>query len=452
MAPMMDIDQTIAAIASPAGDSLRGIVRVSGPATAAILGQLMPGVDWASVGRNRLVRGRLAPEALAGIEAMVLYWPDERSYTRQPSAEIHVPGSRTLLDWIMDLACDAGARLARPGEFTMRAFLAGRIDLTQAEAVLGLIDATEESQLKVALRQMAGGLSTPLDELRDALIHVLAELEAGLDFVEEDIEFISVDELVARLSQVEARIDRIRRQIAERDLASDETVVLLEGLPNAGKSSLFNALAGGQAIVSNIPGTTRDYIQANLQWNGVSIRLVDTAGWDEGLEELTEKVRQATAEIQGRADVRILCLDASRTEFTEYELARMQADEPGLVIAWTKSDLRLPERPTSAPSVATSAVTGQGLDPLRSIVLEMAAGDPNREMPVLLATAARARTSLAAAAEHVREAVSLASTQSGDELVAAEVRLALAELGTVVGTVYTDDILDVVFGQFCIGK
>lgn len=452
MAQMTDIDQTIAAIASPAGDAVRGIVRISGPETMAILSRLMPDVAWQKLERHRLVHGKLAPETLPDIAAMVLFWPDHRSYTRQPSAEIHVPGSRPLLDWIMDLVCAAGARLARPGEFTMRAFLAGRIDLTQAEAILGLIDATEESQLQVALRQLAGGLATPLDQLRDALVHVLAELEAGLDFVEEDIEFISSQELVARLSQVQSRITQIHRQVADRGLADDEAVVLLEGMPNAGKSSLFNALAGGQAIVSNVPGTTRDYVQANLEWDGVSMRLIDTAGWDDAEDELTQKVRRATEEVWGRADLRILCLDATREDFSAREIELLKSNEPGLLVAWTKTDLRPPEMPTVAPSVATSSVTGKGLDQLRAMVLGMLAHDSKREMPVLLATAVRARTSLARAAEHVREAIGLASAQGGDELVAAELRLALAELGTVVGTVYTDDILDVVFGQFCIGK
>ncbi len=219
------------------------------------------------------------PELRSPLPATLYVWPNARSYTRQPQAEVHTLGSPPLLQCVLRAVCQAGARPAEPGEFTLRAFLSGRLDLTQAEAVLGVIDARGDDQLRAALEQLAGGLAGPLGQLRDRLLDLLAHLEAGLDFVEEDIEFITARELDGQLLAAAGAVDRLAQQMASRDLAGELPVVALTGWPNTGKSSLFNALLGDcQALVSEVAGATRDYLTGELEWRGLRFQLVDTAG------------------------------------------------------------------------------------------------------------------------------------------------------------------------------
>src|SRR5262249_27089380 len=271
-------------------------------------------------------------------------WPTRRSYTRQPLAEVHTFGSPPLLDAVLRALCDAGARLARPGEFTLRAFLAGRIDLMQAEAVLGVIDAADRRQLQSALEQLAGGLSRPLNGLRNDLLDLLADLEAGLDFVEEDIRFVSPEELAARLKSALDLLEQSSCQLAARGTGDGLARVALAGAPNAGKSSLFNALVGNSAaIVSAHPGTTRDYLVAKIDADGLPIELVDTAGVDTtcserlpwrseissdqhrpsgSAETSAETSIAASAQARARqqreqAGLRLLCVDATGGTFSK---------------------------------------------------------------------------------------------------------------------------------------
>ena len=283
---MHSLDDTIAAIASPPGGAARGIVRLSGPGVRDCLERCFrpdPYVHLPALAAPTAVPGLLW---LAGFAAPVpcdLYlWPLGRSYTGQPVAEIHTLGSMPVLEAVLRAVLAGGARLAEPGEFTLRSFLSGRIDLTQAEAVLGVIDAGGPEALDAALAQMAGGLAAPLGRLRDALLDLLSHLEAGLDFADEDLTFLSAGQLAARLDAAAQEVARLSERIVLRGDAAEPLRVVLVGRPNTGKSSLFNALArGAKALVSHEPGTTRDYLIAELDLDGVKCQLIDTAGIDE---------------------------------------------------------------------------------------------------------------------------------------------------------------------------
>jgi tRNA modification GTPase len=367
-------------------------------------------------------------------------------------------------------ACRAGARVAEPGEFTLRAFLAGRLDLTQAEAVLGVIDARGDSDFSAALAQLAGGISRPLKELRDDLLQLLAELEAGLDFVEEDIAFISTAEILRRLDSAADLVGEVAAQMASRHTATSLPQITLAGRPNAGKSSLFNAITArwgvkrelqktetARAIVSPQRGTTRDYITAKISLDGIVCEIVDTAGVDnisaspreiDGPLGGIERAAQSLADERRRhAAIRACCMDVS-------DPAAADIADCDLLV-FTKSDLRSgqPFEPGNLPAVSTSVLRGTGLDHLRDHLkrlLMCASG--SQDFAVVAATAERCRESIRLAETALKRAARAARSEDGDELVAAEVRDALAELGKVVGAIYTDDLLDRIFNTFCIGK
>ena len=449
---VLDLQDTIAAIGTVPGPAARGMVRVSGPRTIACLADsFSPAkaeIRWETLQTPCVVTGTFRAEL--AIPCELLLWPSQRSYTRQPSAEIHTLGSAPLLHRVLAKICAHGARLAESGEFTLRAFLAGRVDLTQAEAVLGVVDARGQDELDCALGQLAGGLSQPLAQLREQLVGVLAELEAGLDFAEEDIQFISSDELHSRLVAGEQTVARIREQLSLRTAANELPRVVLSGAPNVGKSSLFNALvelrgkqpARAAAIVSARAGTTRDYLTATIDLGGLVCELVDTAGAAQAQGSTIDDAAQAMTDGQLRqADLQVLCYDAPTV---------LPSAEIG-VCALTKADL-WDERPTTSPVTACSSLTGEGLsglcDRIRRQLLESA------EVPgsAVASTAARCTESLRLAGESLALAIQLVERPGSEELIAAEVRGALLELGNVVGAVYTDDLLDRIFSQFCIGK
>ncbi|MEQ8789725.1 MAG: tRNA modification GTPase [Pirellulaceae bacterium] len=455
----MSVDDTIAAVASAPGGAARGILRLSGDGCVACLDRCFSTEDsppLADISRPQVLVGSLdTPPPIGRLPVELYLWPTSRSYTGQPAAELHTLGSPPLLDAALRALCAAGARPAEPGEFTMRAFLAGRIDLTQAEAVLGVIDARGEQELQTALAQLAGGLAEPLAALRNNLLDLLALLEAGLDFVEEDIEFITADELQRRLAEAAGEVEEIARRMSSRLTRDDELRVVLRGLPNVGKSSLLNALAGEDAaLVSNLPGTTRDYLCRRTTLDGVSCLLIDTAGLEAAAttDGLALGAQSKSEEQAMRADVVLLCLDGSRP-LAARELDELQsaAASPHYLVVLTKADLpRVVDLPCEV--VATSSETGAGLEDLRAAIGRQFENTRASDARVVAGTAARCRDSLRHAAECLARAGEIAHEGLGEELVAAEVRSALDELGRVVGAVYTDDVLDRIFSRFCIGK
>lgn len=454
------LDDTIAAIASAPGGSARGIVRLSGPSVASCLERLLvssPAVAWRE---SRFAHAFQGAIMLGGwfaspLPCEVYYWPTARSYTGQPVAEIHTPGSPPVLEATLRAACAAGARLAEPGEFTLRAFLAGKMDLPQAEAVLGVIDAADPDTLAIALTQLAGGLSAPLGRLRDQLLELLAHLEVGFDFADEDLTFLDRDALAKQLAAIEESIDQLLRRMAGRRTSSELPRVVLLGLPNTGKSSLFNVLAGrAAAIVSDHPGTTRDYVHAEADFHGQKCLLVDTAGVaTDGPDNLfgPDAAAQAAATEQARrADVRLLCLDASRP-LHPWERQQLAAEAAAQIVVLTKADAA-PLGQTPFPCVRTSSLTGEGIAELRIRIAEAILAARWSDSAMVPGTAERCHETLRLAGECLARARHALRTDLGDELVAAEIRLALDELGRVTGAVYTEDLLDRVFSRFCVGK
>lgn len=458
----------------------RAIVRISGKDTADLLKKTFSADD------GRPLESHSNPVHLKGmvriaepdceVHAQVLFWPGNRSYTRQASAEIHLPGSLPLVDSLMDELVINGARLAEPGEFTLRAFLSGRMDLTEAEAVLGVINAVDQRNLDVALNQLSGGIAQPLAHARENLITTLAHLEAGLDFVEEDIEFVTPQQVVAMIDGCLETLENLEAQIRGRQQLEQGFRVVLYGLPNSGKSSLFNRLiqsrtnptehaTAGPSIVSNVSGTTRDFNSARVLVAGHEVTLIDTAGVDEPQGEQRfqasdsplDHAQEKSQEVVQQADVVLFCIDSSRPIQSWESSVLEKGDFREVFVCLTKSDLQ--QEPTLDPGpdelsgrfpvVSCSSETGEGLDELIR-ALETRILDNRTE--TVSGTAVRCRQSIMDAIQALNQARELVENLSGDELVASELRLALNAIGLITGAVYTDDILDVVFGQFCIGK
>lgn len=454
----LPLGDTIAAIATAPGGAARGILRVSGPEAIACLARCFTAIDrskLADLKRPQVMPGTLLLESDRQLPIDAYIWPGRKSYTREPAVELHTLGSPPLLAAALRTICAAGARLAEPGEFTLRAFLAGRLDLTQAEAVLGVIDAAGQTELRTALTQLAGGLAAPLASLRGNLLDLLAHLEAGLDFVEEEIEFISRDELSDTLAAAAAQTAQLAEQMTARGTAEGEIRVVLAGSPNVGKSSLLNALAGAStAIVSPQPGTTRDYVARRANLDGLACLLIDTAGVEDDSPE-----RSISAAAQGmmsrqvsQAHLEILCLDSTRS-LNDWERQGLvtSVDAERRLVTLTKCD-EPRQTDYSGPAIVTSSRTGIGLSDLVRAIHERVASSEAHESPVVAGTSDRCRESLRLAAESLCRAQATAHASLGEELVAAEIRVALDEVGKVAGAVYTDDVLDRIFSRFCIGK
>jgi tRNA modification GTPase len=451
------LDDTIAAIASAPGGAFRGILRLSGPDVVACLQRCFRpagGVMLTDSRRAGVLSGDLLVAPPIGALPCDLYlWPTARSYTRQLAAELHTFGSPPLLDAALRTVCQAGARLAAPGEFTFRAFLAGRLDLTQAEAVLGVIDAHDRRELEVALAQLAGGLAQPLNELRQRLLDLLAHVEAGLDFAGEDLPLITPAELDRQLAEAAQAVGRLADQMRSRGEAAEAFRVVISGYPNVGKSSLFNALTGAAAaLVSDVAGTTRDYVARRMDLAGVPCLLIDTAGLAASAEAgIAGAAQRMTTEQVAQAHLQLFCLDATR-RLNPWERARLTTAAPeGRLLVLTKTD---GPRATDVhlPALETSSRTGAGLAALRDAIARCGMESLGRDSAVVAGTAVRCRESLRLAADALAQARSAGAHGIGEEVVAAELRLALDELGEVLGAVYTEDVLDRIFSRFCIGK
>jgi len=431
---------TIAAIATASGPGGVGIIRVSGPAAEAVLRRVAPGLA-PELASHRMVLTRVVAGGEVVDQALAVLMRAPRSYTGEDVAELHAHGGAVNLRRVLEAVLAAGARAAEPGEFTRRAFEAGRIDLARAEAVAGVVAAAGERALRVAQAQLFGKLTERVRELRAEVVRLLAEVEATIDFPGEGLEMMGRPEMARRAAAVAAGAGALAASYRAGRVLRDGLEVALVGAANAGKSSLLNALAGRErAVVSAEPGTTRDFLEARMSWDGVAVTLIDTPGErgevgvveGRGLELARARVAQA--------DVRVVVVDAAG-----------DGGGDGDVVALSKCDLggaaAARARVRAAVVVETSALTGAGLPELRAAVLA-AGGVAADGDDAVVVTSARQRELFEAAAA----AAAAASTAGAEELVAADLRVALARLGEVLGEGVGEDVIDAVFARFCIGK
>jgi tRNA modification GTPase len=446
---MTDLD-TIAAIASAPGAAGIGVVRVSGPGVPAIAQALLgraPQPRHAHLATFRDGDGTLIDRGL------LLHFPAPHSYTGEHVLELQGHGSAVLLDLLLRRVCVLGARLARPGEFTERAFLNGKLDLAQAEAVADLIAARSEAGARAALRSLDGAFSQRVQALLDALVALRVHVEAAIDFPEEEIDFLADPALARQLEAVRLQLGDLLGETRRGVRLTDGLKVAIVGRPNAGKSSLLNALAQSErAIVTPVAGTTRDVLREAVNLDGVLLELADTAGLRHTEDEIErEGVRRAHGEL-ARADLALLVTDATHAEADLELIAGLPANIARLVLV-NKIDLDgLPARRDSRaglPQLWLSVRTGEGLDLLRA-ELKARAGAAGGE------GAFSARRRHVAALERVQAhldhaAAALAAPRAG-ELAAEDLRQAQHALGEITGSYSSDDLLGAIFGSFCIGK
>ena len=435
---------TIAAIATPAGRGAIGIVRVSGPLVPCIAHRLLgrlPESRFAAFGVARDAAGQQLDEGLA------LYFPAPHSYTGEHVLEFQGHGGPVVVHSVLAACLDAGARLAEPGEFTRRAFLNGRMDLAQAEAVADLIDAASREAARSAIRSLHGEFSAAIDAMVAQLVELRALTEAMLDFPEEEVDSLHRDDAAARLARLRAALEDVLERSREGSLLRSGIHVVLAGRPNVGKSSLLNRLAGAErAIVTPVPGTTRDVLHEAIQIEGVPLVLVDTAGLRPSSDEVERLgVERALQEV-GRADLVLAVFDAATGD------CELPAEPPAAaarIDVHNKIDLAPGfSAPAGAcPAVAVSAKTGAGLEQLRRAILA-AAGWSSHGETVFLARERHLRA-LGAASDHLKAA---AAQSARWEFFAEELRLAQHALAGITGEFTPDDLLGEIFSRFCIGK
>ncbi len=444
---ILDPQDTIVALSSAPGPGARAIVRLTGPAALRSAARLFTTNEPITAAQRRCHAGHLRLTGVnSPLPANLLVWRAPRTYTGQEIVEIHTLSCPPLVELLIAQLLDTGARAAQPGEFTLRAFLAGKLDLTRAEAVLGVIEAGNREELRQALAQLAGGVTQPLQRLRDDLLDLLADVEAGLDFTEEDIQFVKQQDVLKRLAKGLAYLILLRKQLEQRAVGDRLFRVVLAGRPNAGKSSLFNALGGGvSALTSPEPGTTRDYLIHRLDLGDIAIELVDTAGWQKAAGTIEEQAQNLGRKQAEQADLLLLCLEAGQQANSEEKELLARKGPPDVLGVTTKCDLG------AAPGerLATSASTGVGIAALREFLREKA---QKHSQPAMAPSLSRCRHHVEACLEHLRQAHDRALNEEPPELLALELRAALEELGEMVGAVYTDDLLDRIFSRFCIGK
>jgi len=459
----MHLDDTIVAIATPPGRGGIGVVRLSGTEAKNIAQPMLRLAHANELQPNRVHLGELIdPSTNDRIdEVVVTYFAKPHSYTTDDVVEISCHGSPVVLRHVVEIALARGARLAVPGEFTMRAFLNGRIDLTQAEAVRDLIDSQTLYQAQVAARQLDGALSKRLQPIKQKLIDLIAVMEAGIDFAEDDVSVIPDYEILDRIAEIHAPLEQLLASFTYGKVVHEGLTLAIVGRPNVGKSSLFNRLVEHErAIVTAAPGTTRDLVTETVSIGGIPVHLVDTAGIRDALDEAESIGVRKSLEALADADIVLLVLDASHppsddaARRRDAELVSAVARRLAIVVqnkidAITTAPL-LPDGGLQV--VMTSAKTGQGLEQLRAKILKLAGGDGVTHPESGFLTNVRHQKLVQDSFAALDAAVAAVPRKTPHEMILLDLYNALRPLDEITGATTADDILNLIFSSFCIGK
>ena len=444
---MQPARDTIAAIATPPGTGGVSIIRISGSEALAIAARVSgttPAPRRATLAHIRDARGDTLDQAL------LLYYPAPHSYTGEDTLEIQGHGGIAVTQAVLAAVLDAGARLAEPGEYTRRAYLNNKIDLAQAEAIADLINARSQAAVKAANRSLQGDFSRQIETLAADLLALRIYIEAALDFPEEEIDFLREGDIAARLQGWGERLRTLLAQSTQGRLMNDGINLVIAGKPNAGKSSLLNALVGEErAIVTAQAGTTRDIVRETILIHGMPVNILDTAGLREASDLVEQEGIRRTRQALNQADLILLLRDGSALDDDAADDA-LPANIPQL-LAYNKADQTLPAvQAQHADGLWLSAKTGAGIDALRDAIACAVGRDSREESPYI----ARERhlRALHQAERHYQDALAQLHSSQNGELIAEDLRLAHEALGSITGAVSSDDLLGHIFSSFCIGK
>jgi len=459
---MVFTDDTIAAIATPLGTGGIGIIRISGPRSLEIATRLFrPHQAVSPLKSHHLYHGVIVdPEEGHTIDEVLLsYMAKPRSYTREDVVEINCHGGLVPLKEILSSMLKGGARLAEPGEFTRRAFLNGRLDLAQAEAVIDLIESKSSLAVRNASSQLQGVLSQEIGTLKEGLMEILSLLEASIDFPEEELESFSPQQLIPGIDGLISRIEKLVDTYAEGRLFKEGVSAVIAGKPNVGKSSLFNALLGEErTIVTALPGTTRDFVEEVITLSGIPLKITDTAGLRDSSDSIEEEGVRRTRNKMDQADLIVLVIDGS-VESDNLEIPPVLSNGRKIVVACNKADL--PQRVSlermkglfpASPVVATSALYKRGLGELKSALASLLISNPHAQPTSVVLSNLRHKQSLEKTADCLKQARKGLEGETPPEFISTDIQSALHHLGEITGQTSTEELLDRIFSRFCIGK
>ncbi|MDT8071188.1 MAG: tRNA uridine-5-carboxymethylaminomethyl(34) synthesis GTPase MnmE [Terriglobia bacterium] len=452
----VQLDDTIVAIATPPGRGGIGVVRIAGSESKAMASGLVRLAGGKQLEAGRAHFGELIePETGDRVDEIVAtYFAKPHSYTTDDIVEISCHGAPVVLRHVVELALKRGARLAEPGEFTMRAFLNGRIDLTQAEAVRDLIESQTLYQAKVAAQQLEGAVSHRLQPTKDKLIELIAVMEAGIDFAEDDVSVIPGEQILARIAIVREPLEQLLASFDYGKVVHEGLTLAIVGRPNVGKSSLFNRLVERErAIVTATPGTTRDLVTETVAIGGLPVRLIDTAGIRQALDEAESIGIRKSMEALADADLVLVVLDASQPlEETDRELLRDLGQRPAIAVG-NKIDLATAGSGeiSALAAVCTSATSGEGIPRLRELILQKIGGDGTQIESGFL-TNVRQQDLVQKALAGLDAASKAVSAKTPHEMILLDLYNTLRPLDEITGATTADDILNRIFSTFCIGK
>jgi len=453
----VNLDDTVVAIATPSGRGGIGIVRLAGPEARQITAPLLCLKHELAPGKA--VFGELVDPGASSAkidEVVVTYFAKPHSYTTDDIVEISAHGSPIVLRHVVEVCLARGARLAEPGEFTMRAFLNGRIDLTQAEAVRDLIESQTLYQAKVAAQQLEGGLSRRLQPVKQKLVELIALLEAGVDFAEDDVSVLPAETILHQIAEVRTPLEALGASFAYGKIVHEGLTLAIIGRPNVGKSSLFNRLVEHErAIVTAIPGTTRDLVTETVAIGGIPVKLVDTAGIRRALDETESIGIRKSMEALADADLVLIVLDASQPLTADDAELLSQVELRSAIVVENKVDVSSSEFAVPGSQhkrVKTSALAGTGIEELRAEILRHIGGEAGQQAESGFLTNLRHQSLVRDSLGALDAAEAAVRTNVPHEMLLMDLYGSLRPLDEITGATTTDDILNLIFSRFCIGK